>query len=56
MSDKCHRALKLICALEDMTMSDYMYKCARAHIHGRARVDDQILHILHSQGIEVDPA
>ena len=54
MSASCHRVLKQIAALDGVTMSDFMYKCARAQIHGRAKVDDHILRMLQKEGIEVD--
>ena len=55
MSPCCHRVLKQICAIDGISMSDFMYKCARAQIHQRAKTDDHILTLLQREGIELDP-
>ena len=55
MSPACHRVLKQICAIDEVSMSDFMYRCARAHIHQRAKTDDHILTLLQREGIELDP-
>ncbi len=54
MTASCHRVLKQIAAFDGCTMSDFMYKCARAHIHGRAKENDHILRMLQQEGIELD--
>lgn len=54
MSVSCHRVLKQISALDGVTMSDFMYKCARAHIQRRAKENDLILRMLQLEGIELD--
>jgi hypothetical protein len=54
MSPACHRVLKQICAVDDVSMSEFMYQCARAHIHGRAKTDNHILTLLQREGIELD--
>lgn len=54
MSERCHRVLKQIAAFDGCTMSDFMYKCARAHIHKRAKENDHILRMLQEEGIELD--
>ena len=55
MSPACHRILKQICAIDDVSMSEFMYRCARAHIHSRAKSDNHILTLLQREGIELDP-
>jgi len=55
MSPACHRVLKQICAIDDVSMSEFMYKCARTHIQQRAKTDDHILTLLQREGIELDP-
>lgn len=54
MKPECHRVLKQLAAYYDTTMSDLMYRFARAHIHTLAKQDDHILKILQTEGIEVD--
>ena len=55
MSPACHRVLKQICAIDDVSMSEFMHTCARKHIHQRAKTDDHILTLLQREGIELDP-
>lgn len=55
MSPTCHRVLKQICAIDDISMSEFMNTCARTHIHQRAKTDDHILTLLQREGIELDP-
>ena len=55
MSAACHRVLKQICAIDDISMSEFMNTCARTHIHERAKTDDHILTLLQREGIECDP-
>ena len=55
MSPACHRILKQICAIDDVSMSEFMHTCARTHIHERAKTDDHILTLLQREGIELDP-
>lgn len=55
MSPACHRVLKQICAIDDVSMSEFMYRCAMALIHQRAKTDDHILTLLQREGIELDP-
>ena len=55
MSPACHRVLKQICAIDDTSMSEFMYKCARTHIHQRAKTDDHILTLLERESIQLDP-
>jgi hypothetical protein len=55
MTPGCHRVLKALCAIDDVSMSEFMYRCARTHIHQRAKTDDQLLTLLQREGIELDP-
>lgn len=55
MEPKYHRMLKQICAIDDVSMSDFVFRCAIAHIHTRAKLDDHILTLLQREGIELDP-
>ena len=54
MSPACHRVLKQICAIDDVSMSEFMCTLARTHIHQRAKQDDHILTLLQREGIELD--
>ena len=54
MSEPCHRVLKQVAVLEGKTMSDFMYRCARAYIHKKANEDNHFLMILNSEGITPD--
>lgn len=54
MSPACHRVLKQLCAIDDVSMSEFMYNCARQVIHSRAKQDDHILNLLQREGIPVD--
>ena len=53
MSPACHRVLKQLCAYDDVSMSDFMYGCAKQVIHTRAKTDDHILTLLQREGIAV---
>jgi hypothetical protein len=55
MSPACHRVLKQLAARDGVSMSEYMYKCTRAHIHTRAKTDDHIATLLASENIPIDP-
>ena len=55
MSPACHRVIKQICAIDDISMSEFMHTLARTHIHQRAKTDDHILTLLQREGIELDP-
>ena len=54
MSPACHRILKQVACKDGVTMSEFMYQCARAHIHKRAHEDIHLLAILKSEGITPD--
>ena len=54
MSPACHRVIKQLCALDDVSMSEFMYRCAHTHIQERAKVDNHILTLLQREGIEID--
>ena len=54
MDERCHRVLKQLAARDGITMSEYMFKCAKMYIHGSAKTDNHIVTLLDAENIPLE--
>ena len=54
MSPESHKALKQYCALHDITMSEFLFSCAKHEIHKHALDSKIVLDIIEQNNISLD--